>query len=102
MLINMNKQEIDEQKRTINNIIKHHTEYLSQLEKMIPDEDKPPVKSWYTISIDGSKVNIDERLDARDYKSANKLFKEKYWYNADYAFEAPIWWLKIIQKSHPF
>ncbi len=74
----MERDAIEEQKRTSINLINHYTNYLKELESMTPDEDKPVEYSCYTVVFNEWKVCVDQRLTTSELEAV-KSCQKHYW-----------------------
>lgn len=101
----MKKEQLEQEKKSLQETIHNAQQQLKELEAMTPDEDKPVVMSWYTVCFVEWVLHIDQRLDATDISQASVFCMSKY--NTDdiiehITFQAPVWWLDIVKESHPF
>lgn len=101
----MKKEQLEQEKKSLQEAIHNAQQHLKELEAMTPDEDKLVVMTWYTVCVSNWVAYIDQWLDATDVSHASTFCMSKY--NTDdiidyIAFQAPIWWLEIKQESSPF
>lgn len=66
----MKRQQIAEEVAKRQQHIENAQDWIQRLQQMTPDEDKPVVKSWYTVHEKDGEVFVTQWLNANNVSEA--------------------------------
>jgi len=74
----MKKEQLEQEKKSLQEAIHNAQQYLKELEAMTPDEDKPVEYSCYTVIFNEWRLCVDQRLTTSELEAINSCQKH-YW-----------------------